>query len=112
MPDARWLDAEAAAEYISVRVDALPRLVKQGRIPAPDHRLGTRSPRWDRLALDAAFDGGTASVNIDKAVASLVEKMGSEGRARRPVHARGWNNQGVSVSVLRHPETPGKIRGE
>ena len=53
----RWLNAEATAAYLSVRPDALSRLVRQGRIPAPDYRLGERSPRWDRLALDAAFDG-------------------------------------------------------
>jgi hypothetical protein len=33
MTDARWLDLEAIAKYISVRVAALPRLVRQGRIP-------------------------------------------------------------------------------
>lgn len=91
MIEGRWLDPEAAAAYISVRVDALPRLVRRGRIPEPSRHLGDRSPRWDRLALDAAFDGGTASVNIDTAVASLVEKMGEEGRSRRAIRARGRN---------------------
>ena len=64
MTDSRWLDPEATARYISVRVDALPRLVRQGRIPQPDYTLGPRSPRWDRLALDAQFEGGSASTNV------------------------------------------------
>jgi hypothetical protein len=90
MPDIapRWLNPEAAAAYISVRVDALPRLVRQGRIPAPDRSLGEKSPRWDRLALDAAFNGGTASTDPRIAVQALVEKMAQEGRARRQAKTR------------------------
>lgn len=84
----RWLDADAAARYISVRVDALPRLVRQGRIPYPDYTLGPRSPRWDRLALDAAFEGGSASTNVEQMVKAGVQKIIQEGRARRQVHSR------------------------
>ena len=51
----RWMDRDAAADYISVRVDELPRLVRRGLIPAPSYHLGPRCPRWDRLALDARF---------------------------------------------------------
>jgi hypothetical protein len=62
MPDApRWLDRDACAAYVSVRVDELPRLVKRGLLPAPIYHLGPRCPRWDRLALDARFTGGAAS---------------------------------------------------
>lgn len=71
-PAPRWLNAEATARYLSVRVDALPRLVKAGRIPAPSYQLGKRMPRWDRLQLDAAFDGGTASTDPARAVAAYV----------------------------------------
>ena len=34
MADRRWLSPEAAAAYLDVRVDALPRLVRAGRVPA------------------------------------------------------------------------------
>lgn len=44
--ESRWLDAEATARYISVRVDTLPRLVRAGRIPEPNRLLGDRIPRW------------------------------------------------------------------
>ena len=40
----RWLDTVAAAEYISVRPDALIRLVKAGRVPPPTYPLGPRNP--------------------------------------------------------------------
>ncbi len=53
MADPRWLDAEAAADYISVRVDALPRLVKQGRIPPPVKR--GKKMVWDANAIDSVF---------------------------------------------------------
>lgn len=88
MADPRWLDAEATAQYISVRVDALPRLVRQGRIPRPIYDIGPRSPRWDRLALDAAFEGGAASTDIDQMVRAGVQKILETGRPRRPVHSR------------------------
>lgn len=89
--EARWLDPEAAARYLSVRPDALPRLVKDGRIPAPSHALGARSPRWDRLALDAAFDGGTASTNISNAVNAIAQEIATQGRSRRPPRPEGRN---------------------
>jgi hypothetical protein len=42
----RWLDAEAAADYLSLRVDAFTRAVGAGRVPAPSRHLGPRTPRW------------------------------------------------------------------
>lgn len=80
---ARWLDPESVARYICVRPDALPRLVRQGRIPKPDYRLGPRSPRWDRHLLDAAFDGGQSSTDPTAASRACVEKILTEGRKNR-----------------------------
>lgn len=88
MSDARWLDPEATARYISVRIDALPRLVRECRIPKPDYTLGPRSPRWDRNALDAAFGGRTASTNHRVAVQAYVEQEDERHRARRQEAAR------------------------
>jgi hypothetical protein len=88
MADPRWLDPDATAAYLCVRVEALGRLVRQGKIPAPTHILGERSPRWDRLALDAAFEGGAASTDPDEMVRASVQKILQTGRARRPVQAR------------------------
>jgi hypothetical protein len=51
----RWLKAEDAATYVGVRVDQMRRLVRAGKVPAPSYSLGPKSPRWDRLALDAVF---------------------------------------------------------
>lgn len=70
----RWLDATETAKYICVRPDSLTRLVRQGRIPKPNKQLGDRSPRWDRLALDAAFDGGTASTDHMTVIMANVQK--------------------------------------
>ena len=71
----RWLDREAAAAYISVRVDELPRLVRRRLIPQPSFHLGPRCPRWDRTALDAQFDGGVASTDPSGAVHGLVQEI-------------------------------------
>jgi hypothetical protein len=85
MPDTRWLDREACAAYVSVRVDELPRLVKRGLLPAPSYHLGPRCPRWDRLALDARFSESAASQSHDLAVQEAVNAIVAKGRS---AHAR------------------------
>jgi hypothetical protein len=78
----RWLDRTATAQYISVRVDQLPRLVRRGFLPAPSYHLGERSPRWDREALDARFAGSVASPALahDLAVQDAVNDILGKGR--------------------------------
>jgi hypothetical protein len=56
----RWLNREDTAAYVGVRVDQLTRHVRSGKLPAPNYHLGPGTPRWDRLALDAAFEGDAA----------------------------------------------------
>lgn len=84
---ARWMDREALAAYVSVRVDYIPRPVKAGKLPAPSLHLGPKSPRWDRYAVDACFEGEarSASRSVDEAVQALVEKIerGETGPRRR-----------------------------
>jgi hypothetical protein len=87
MTEPRWLDAEAAAAYISVRVDELPRLRRAGKLPAPSCHLGPRKPRYDRLQLDAMFGGGTASTDVDSAVEGLLNDI-AKGRTGGPQAAR------------------------
>ena len=70
---ARWLDRDALAVYLSVRVDELPRMQRAGRIPTPSFHLGPRSPRWDRLAIDSLFMGAPSSTpDIDAMVRGYV----------------------------------------
>jgi hypothetical protein len=76
----RWLDPEALARYLSVRTTALPRLVRQHRIPAPTYLLGPRSPRWDRFAIDSAFDGTAASTDPHLASQAIVAQILSQSR--------------------------------
>jgi excisionase family DNA binding protein len=73
--DRRWLSPRQAAEYLDVRLDRLQRLVKDKKIPAPDYSLGYRSPRFDRLALDAVFSSVTEGRNPDIAMERLNEKI-------------------------------------
>jgi excisionase family DNA binding protein len=80
MPDRRWMSPEAAADYLDVRVDALRRLVKAGKLPAPDYRLGPRSPRFDREALDKAMGAGLPSRDPDQALEAYLEKSAQRSR--------------------------------
>jgi integrase len=106
---ARWLDREAVAQYIRVKESALPRLVKAGRLPPPSYHLGPRQPRWDRLALDACFEGGIASTDPDVAVQALVQEILAEPRPAaadpdfRTVRKRLADG---SVKEYRYPRRP------
>ena len=75
MVDARWLDRDAAAKYISVDPHEMTRLERRGKLPAASYHLGPRSPRWDRNLLDAAFESGIASTNPRQAVSALVQEI-------------------------------------
>lgn len=55
--DPRWLDAEATARYISVRIDALPRLVRQGRIPKGIEVKGRSGLWWSADGIDGLLSG-------------------------------------------------------
>ena len=84
MADARWLDREAAAAYLCVRVDELARLERRGKLPPASYHFGPRTPRWDRLALDAVFTNSVASTDPNAAVSALVESIyKTGGRSRR-----------------------------
>jgi len=92
IPEPRWLSPDATGAYIGVRVERLRPLVRAGRIPPPSYHLGPTQPRWDRLALDAAFEGEQKSATPDaQAVAQRVaddirKAAHSGGRNRRRVH--------------------------
>ena len=85
--ETRWLDADGAARYLSLRVDAFLRAVAAGRIPKPSRHLGERTPRWDRSALDSVMIGGTASTDTRTAFDALAEKIKAEGRKGRASQA-------------------------
>ena len=60
MTESRWLDAEAVAKILRVRVSQVPGMVGRGRIPRPSYHLGYGSPRWDRAVLEAGLrDAGS-----------------------------------------------------
>jgi predicted DNA-binding transcriptional regulator AlpA len=84
---ARWLDADAAADHLTLRIDAFYRAVRAGRIPQPSRHLGERTARWDREALDSVMIGGTASTDTRTAFDALAEEIKAESRARRSPQA-------------------------
>jgi hypothetical protein len=86
-PELRWLDPEQTAAYISVRVDQIRRLERAGKLPGASYHLGPRRPRYDRLKIDAMFDGGTASLDPDAALGAYIDEI-AQARARRQKNAR------------------------
>ena len=75
MTEGRWLDREALARHISVRVDEVAKLLRAGKLPAPSYHLGPKSPRWDRLAVDALFTGGAVPTDPNVAVQGVVQEI-------------------------------------
>jgi hypothetical protein len=92
---ARWLDPERAADYLSVRVDQLSRMLKAGLIPKPHYMLGPRKPRYDRLELDAMTNDSSSS--IDAAFQEAIENGATD--TRRQAEARRRNGEGLHVSA-------------
>lgn len=87
MSDPRWLDPEAAARHLCLRLDAFTKKVRQGVIPPANYTLGDRTPRWWSADLDAMMLGpDTASTNPETAVRALVAKI-KEGKSRPRRHA-------------------------
>lgn len=72
---ARWLDRQALALHLKVTPDAIYRLQKRGRLPAPSYELGPRLPRWDREKVDARMEGGVASTDPRTAINALASTI-------------------------------------
>lgn len=111
MADApRWLDRDALAAHISVRVDELPRLSRAGKLPPPSLHLGPRSPRWWSADVDAAFRPGVGSGPIPGAKGqSLVEDIlaGRVGRhAHRPKAPSRRHDQGIPLPAPGRRQSP------
>jgi predicted DNA-binding transcriptional regulator AlpA len=71
-----WLDREALAERLSVRVDGVARLQRRGVLPAPSYRLGPRSPRWWAPDVDAAMGREVASRGRTTLAEALTTEAG------------------------------------
>ena len=82
MTEGRWLDREALARHISVRVDEVAKLLRAGKLPAPSYHLGPKSPRWDRQAVDALFAGRAASGNPGAVMQDVVQEILKGGTLR------------------------------
>lgn len=78
----RWLSPEVCAAYISERIDHLPRLVREGKLPQPSDHLGPRRLRYDREAIDALFSDARAT-DVRREQAAIVERIITEARIKR-----------------------------
>lgn len=69
-----WLDREALAERLCVRVDEIPRLQRRGVLPAPSYKLGPRSPRWWAADVDEAMGRGVASTGRTSLAEAILQE--------------------------------------
>jgi len=90
----RWLSPDATGAYIGVRVERLRPMVRAGKIPPPSYHLGPTQPRWDRLALDAAFTGKSATSDA-QAVAQRV----ADDILHKAAHSGRRQHRGVHLSA-------------
>jgi hypothetical protein len=89
----RWLTPAAAADRLNVYPHDLPRLVREGKIPAPSRQLGPKRPRYDLEALDRAMMGEDAQAaaalqrSYDARFAAVVAQLASPSKKgrRKPV---------------------------
>lgn len=89
MSDApRWLDRDAVAAYLRLRVEAVDRMARDGRLPQPSYTLGPRNPRWDRETLDDRMGRGIASTDADTAFEALYNGQKETRHPHRQAHAR------------------------
>ena len=79
----RWLNRDEVARYLSLRVEAVDRMARDGRLPQPSYALGDRNPRWDRDVLDDRMARGIASTDPDVAIEALINGE----KAHRSAHA-------------------------
>lgn len=82
MADTRWLDADAAADYLSLRPEAFLRRVRRGDIPAGSSALGGRSTRWSTSQLNDLMSG-EKSQHSNKAMQYVQRLEAEKGRTRR-----------------------------
>jgi len=78
-----WLDRAALAQYISERVDRLPRLQRAGKLPKPSLALGPRNPRWWSPDVDLAMGLSVASPQGGPDLAQAIREETPKGRAHR-----------------------------
>lgn len=70
---ARWLDREALAAKLAIRVDEVARYQRRGVLPAPSYKFGPRSPRWFEPDVDAAMGREVASRGRTTLAEALAE---------------------------------------
>lgn len=81
----RWLDRDALADRLSIRVHEIPRLARDGKLPQPSYHLGPRSPRWDCQEVDAMMAGAAPSrpeAIMQGAINGIIEQANRKKDAR------------------------------
>ena len=100
----RWLNRDEVARYLSLRVEAVDRMARDGRLPLPSYSLGPRNPRWDRIAIDTLMEGGVSSADADAAFEAAIVEWEREARLKR--EAREQRKQAKEERAVRRLSPP------
>jgi hypothetical protein len=88
---ARWLSPKMLGCYLGRDPKTLLKLVRAGKLPKPTYQLGPKSPRYDRLAVDAMLTGQTEHSDAEDIANRAIQRMRAE-YENRPARARGRNS--------------------
>jgi hypothetical protein len=86
----RWLSPRALGSYLGRDPKTLSSLVRAGKLPKPTYQLGPKSPRYDRLAVDAMLIGQREHTDAEDIANRAIQRMRAEYESRPP-RARGRN---------------------
>jgi hypothetical protein len=86
----RWLGPKALARYIGRDSKTLSALVQSGKLPKPTYHLGPKSPRYDRMAVDAMLVGQREHADVEDIANRAIQRMRQEYEGR-PARARRRN---------------------
>ena len=86
----RWLSPKALGHYLGRDPKTLTGLARAGKLPKPTYQLGPKSPRYDRVAVDAMLTGQREDADAEDIANRAIQRMRAE-YENRPARARRRN---------------------
>jgi hypothetical protein len=83
---ARWMRPAECASYIGKPAGRLKSLAKAGLLPNPSYHFGTKSPRYDREAIDEMIMGKQQKADINASVERIIANVTNCKRKTRRIH--------------------------
>ena len=78
----RWLSPKALGRYVGRDPKTLRGLVRAGKLPKPTYQLGPKSPRFDRVAVDAMLTSQREHTDAEDIAGRAIRRMREEYETR------------------------------